>query len=193
MTRGIKITRNHMSRITSGYGARKVEANALVVRPQEGRDLCRAAINWYVEETGSGRIRGRSRTKARRVAPDHQQHSLWSSVMTIEDHNEAKLLAERKERRRAYMREYVRKWAAANPEKVKESYRKINKARKVKEDEAFRIKFEAERERERQRHQQMKAAQLLVDHAQWGYPGAYDHDCRHDRRDRLCRRSRANL
>ena len=33
------------------YGARKVEANALVVRPQEGRDLCRAAINWYVEET----------------------------------------------------------------------------------------------------------------------------------------------
>jgi hypothetical protein len=42
---------------------------------------------------------------------------------------------------------------------VKESYRKINKARKVK-DEAFRIKFEAERERERQIHQQMKAAQL---------------------------------
>jgi hypothetical protein len=82
--------------------------------------------------------------------------------MTIEDHNdrEAKLLAERKERRREYMREYARKWAAENPEKVKESYRKINKARKVKEDEAFRIKFEAERERERQIHQQMKAAQL---------------------------------
>jgi hypothetical protein len=33
------------------YGARKVEANALVVRPQEGRDLCRAAINLYVPET----------------------------------------------------------------------------------------------------------------------------------------------
>ena len=80
--------------------------------------------------------------------------------MTIEDHNEAKLLAERKERRRAYMREYVRKWSAANPEKVREFYRKINKARKVKEDGAFDIKFVAERERERQRHQQMKAAQL---------------------------------
>ena len=33
------------------YGVRKVEANALVVRPQEGRDLCRAAINQYVPET----------------------------------------------------------------------------------------------------------------------------------------------
>ena len=33
------------------YGARKVEANALVVRPTEGRDLCRAAINQYVPDT----------------------------------------------------------------------------------------------------------------------------------------------
>lgn len=32
------------------YGVRKVEANALVVRTQEGRELCRAAINQYVSE-----------------------------------------------------------------------------------------------------------------------------------------------
>jgi hypothetical protein len=35
----------------SDYGARKCEANALVVRPQAGRDLCRAAINLYVPPT----------------------------------------------------------------------------------------------------------------------------------------------
>jgi hypothetical protein len=33
------------------FGVRKVEANALVVRPEAGRDLCRAAINQYVPET----------------------------------------------------------------------------------------------------------------------------------------------
>jgi hypothetical protein len=33
------------------YGARKVEANALVVREQAAHDLCRAAINQYVDET----------------------------------------------------------------------------------------------------------------------------------------------
>lgn len=32
------------------YGARKVEANALVVRPQAGRDLCRRAIRKYINE-----------------------------------------------------------------------------------------------------------------------------------------------
>lgn len=33
------------------YGARKVEANSLVVRSVEGRDLCRAAINQYIPES----------------------------------------------------------------------------------------------------------------------------------------------
>jgi hypothetical protein len=33
------------------YGARKVEASALVVRPEAGRALCRAAILRYVDET----------------------------------------------------------------------------------------------------------------------------------------------
>jgi hypothetical protein len=33
------------------FGARKVEANALVVRPREGRALCRQAILKYVPET----------------------------------------------------------------------------------------------------------------------------------------------
>ena len=30
------------------FGARKVEANALVARPEAGRELCRQAIRWYV-------------------------------------------------------------------------------------------------------------------------------------------------
>jgi hypothetical protein len=34
------------------YGARKVEANALVVRPQASRDLCRNAILKYIDEDG---------------------------------------------------------------------------------------------------------------------------------------------
>ena len=33
------------------YGARKVEANALVVRERAAHDLCRGAINQYVDET----------------------------------------------------------------------------------------------------------------------------------------------
>jgi len=35
----------------SEFGARKVEANALVVRPAAGRKLCREAILKYVPET----------------------------------------------------------------------------------------------------------------------------------------------
>jgi hypothetical protein len=34
------------------FGARKVEANALVVRPEAGRALCRAAITNYIERDG---------------------------------------------------------------------------------------------------------------------------------------------
>lgn len=33
------------------FGARKVEANALIVRPEEGRGLCRQAILKYLPET----------------------------------------------------------------------------------------------------------------------------------------------
>jgi hypothetical protein len=33
------------------FGARKVEANALVIRPQAGRDLCRRAILRYVSQS----------------------------------------------------------------------------------------------------------------------------------------------
>jgi len=33
------------------FGARKVEANALVVRPEQGRDLCRGAILKYIDES----------------------------------------------------------------------------------------------------------------------------------------------
>jgi len=33
------------------FGARKVEANALVVRTEQGRDLCRGAILKYIDES----------------------------------------------------------------------------------------------------------------------------------------------
>ena len=35
------------------FGARKVEANALVVRPEAGRELCRQAILRYVPSTAT--------------------------------------------------------------------------------------------------------------------------------------------
>jgi hypothetical protein len=34
------------------YGARKCEANALVVRPEAGRELCRQAILPYILDSG---------------------------------------------------------------------------------------------------------------------------------------------
>jgi hypothetical protein len=34
------------------FGAQKVEANALVVRPEQGRQLCRDSILKYVDEAG---------------------------------------------------------------------------------------------------------------------------------------------
>ena len=37
------------------FGARKVEANALVVRPEAGRELCRQAILQYVPEDAPAR------------------------------------------------------------------------------------------------------------------------------------------
>jgi hypothetical protein len=34
------------------FGARKVEANTLVVRPEQGRQLCREAIIKYIDQDG---------------------------------------------------------------------------------------------------------------------------------------------
>jgi hypothetical protein len=34
------------------FGARKVEANTLVVRPEQGRQLCRDAILKYIDQDG---------------------------------------------------------------------------------------------------------------------------------------------
>jgi hypothetical protein len=48
------------------YGVRKVEANALVTRPEAGRELCRAAINRYVPETAPEEYR-------RAIAPHREQ------------------------------------------------------------------------------------------------------------------------
>jgi hypothetical protein len=42
--------KSYVQEYLARYGARKVEANALVVRPEAGRDLCRAAILKYVHE-----------------------------------------------------------------------------------------------------------------------------------------------
>ena len=39
------------------YGARKVESNALVVRPKEGRDLCKKAIGRYVQSSAPKKFR----------------------------------------------------------------------------------------------------------------------------------------
>ena len=39
------------------YGARKVEANALVVRPKAGRELCRQAVLRYLDEDAPGQYR----------------------------------------------------------------------------------------------------------------------------------------
>jgi hypothetical protein len=41
------------------FGARKVEANALVVRPEAGRQLCRRAIERYVRQDGIAEYRRR--------------------------------------------------------------------------------------------------------------------------------------
>ena len=52
------------------FGARKVEANALVVRPEAGRELCRAAILRYVDLDAVARYEGklqRVRSQARRA------------------------------------------------------------------------------------------------------------------------------
>jgi hypothetical protein len=53
-------------------GARKVEANALVVRFEQGRQLCREAIEKYIDPDGLGRYRARlkrERQKVRKALP----------------------------------------------------------------------------------------------------------------------------
>ena len=44
--------KDYVQRYLDEYGARKVEANALVVRPEAGRELCREAILEYVDLVG---------------------------------------------------------------------------------------------------------------------------------------------
>jgi hypothetical protein len=54
------------------YGARKVEANALVARPREGRELCRDAIRKYLDPDGIEAYEERlaeEREKVRKVLP----------------------------------------------------------------------------------------------------------------------------
>jgi hypothetical protein len=48
------------------FGARKVEANALVVRPEEGRELCRQAILKYIPASASANY-------AARLKPHHEE------------------------------------------------------------------------------------------------------------------------
>lgn len=49
------------------YGARKVEANALVIREQAAHDLCRTAINQYVDEAGPKEYRNDLEPKRREL------------------------------------------------------------------------------------------------------------------------------
>jgi hypothetical protein len=43
-------SKSYVQNYIKQFGARKVEANALVVRPQEGRELCRRAILRYLPD-----------------------------------------------------------------------------------------------------------------------------------------------
>jgi hypothetical protein len=49
------------------FGARKVEANALIVRPQAGRALCRQAILKYVSQSAADAYRRRLSVEQRKV------------------------------------------------------------------------------------------------------------------------------
>ena len=58
----------HVHTYLKRFGARKAEANALVVRPRQGRQLCREAIFNYVDEPGSEAYDlDEARKKARRA------------------------------------------------------------------------------------------------------------------------------
>lgn len=52
------------------FGARKVEANALVVRPDAGRALCRAAISEYLNEAGIRKFQTALRVKRAKLAAE---------------------------------------------------------------------------------------------------------------------------
>ena len=59
------------------FGARKVEANALVVRPEAGRELCRQAILKYVDASAAedygaevGDLRENLRVEVQRLIED---------------------------------------------------------------------------------------------------------------------------
>jgi len=52
------------------HGARKVEANALVVRPAAGRDLCRRAIRRYVDLGGAAEFHQATRHERQAVAAE---------------------------------------------------------------------------------------------------------------------------
>ena len=49
------------------FGVRKVEANALVVCPEAGRELCRQAILKYVSQSAVGKYRRRLAAEQRKV------------------------------------------------------------------------------------------------------------------------------
>jgi hypothetical protein len=59
--------KEHVQKWLKTYGARKVEANALVVRPEEGRQLCRDAIEKYIDRDGIRRYEAALKTERRKV------------------------------------------------------------------------------------------------------------------------------
>jgi hypothetical protein len=59
--------RDYVQSYIKKFGVRKVEANALVVCPEAGRDLCRQAILKYVSQSALGKYRRRLSTEQRKV------------------------------------------------------------------------------------------------------------------------------
>ena len=64
------------------YGARKCEANALVVRPKEARELCRSAIEAYLGTDALSRFREKRNKIFQEVESFHERTGLKKAIKT---------------------------------------------------------------------------------------------------------------
>jgi len=67
------------------YGVRKCEANALVIKPEEGRNLCRQAIEKYLGKDAKDRFQERRKEVVRTISEFRERTGLDGAIQKAID------------------------------------------------------------------------------------------------------------
>jgi len=76
---------NYVQDYLKKCGVRKVEANALVVKPQQGQQLCRNAIEHYLHHDATNRFKKKRETVEQEISDYLEENNLKQPLQKIID------------------------------------------------------------------------------------------------------------